>query len=146
MVFVCGGTLPAGVASQGHEELARIVRRHTFVGVVNDTLSLLQHTTKLYLVNHVALGREMFYQQALRLFANMFPFDLEPAPAVRDLALLALDDWPGKQSLTPTQKAAEAEVRPRAVPLVRPSSPECSRAACVGCRVSRACCWRKVQC
>ena len=45
----------AVVTSSAHEDLSRIIRRHVFVGVVTDTTSLIQHGTKLYLVNHVSL-------------------------------------------------------------------------------------------
>lgn len=41
-----------------HEELTEILQRHTFVGIVdvNKCLSLIQHSTKLYLVNHGAIA------------------------------------------------------------------------------------------
>lgn len=45
----------AAVEAAGHEDLTRIIRRHVFVGVVNDTTSLIQHDTRLYLVNHLSL-------------------------------------------------------------------------------------------
>lgn len=39
-------------------ELSEILEKHTFVGIVdlNKCLSLIQHSTKLYLVNHGALA------------------------------------------------------------------------------------------
>lgn len=35
-----------------HPALQAIVREHTFVGVVDEQLSLVQHKTRLVLVNH----------------------------------------------------------------------------------------------
>lgn len=39
-------------------DLTEIIRKHTFVGIVDDyrCLSLIQHATKLYLLNHTALA------------------------------------------------------------------------------------------
>ncbi|KAJ7234636.1 histidine kinase-like ATPase [Mycena haematopus] len=41
-----------------HKQLSEILEKHTFVGIVdlNQCLSLIQHSTKLYLVNHGALA------------------------------------------------------------------------------------------
>ncbi len=41
-----------------HQELTEIVQKHTFVGIVDlaRCLSLIQHSKKLYLVNHGALA------------------------------------------------------------------------------------------
>ena len=35
-----------------HAGLSKLLRRHTYVGMVDDELSIMQHNTKLYLVNH----------------------------------------------------------------------------------------------
>lgn len=39
-------------------DLTEIIKKHTFVGIVDDyrCLSLIQHATKLYLLNHAALA------------------------------------------------------------------------------------------
>lgn len=52
------------------EELTSLLRDHTFVGSIDPELALLQHQTKLYLVNTTALSLEMFYQIMLRDFGN----------------------------------------------------------------------------
>jgi DNA mismatch repair protein MLH1 len=83
--------LRAEVEDAIDRDLIRMVRKHKFVGVVDGELSLVQHDTKLLLVNHVALGRELFYQQALRLFGGMHSFELRPAPLVRDLLSMSLE-------------------------------------------------------
>ncbi|KAG9043599.1 DNA mismatch repair protein [Tulasnella sp. UAMH 9824] len=78
------------VANAGFGE---IVEKHTFVGVVDLklSLSLIQHSTKLYLVNHGSLAEEMFYQLALRQFGNFSRIKLEPPPPIRHLIKLAVD-------------------------------------------------------
>lgn len=40
-----------------------IVRKHTYVGMADETHALLQHGTRLYLLNVSNLSRDMFYQQ-----------------------------------------------------------------------------------
>ena len=41
-----------------HQELTEVIQKHTFVGIVDlaRCLSLIQHSKKLYLVNHGALA------------------------------------------------------------------------------------------
>ena len=43
--------------------LCDILRNHTYVGMADDTLALVQHQTKLYLVNAHQLSCDMFCQQ-----------------------------------------------------------------------------------
>ena len=45
--------------------LAELFSRHTFVGVVNPTFSLVQHQTRLYLVDHCRLSEQLLYQLTL---------------------------------------------------------------------------------
>ena len=59
---------------------------------------------------HRFRSQELFYQQALRLFSNAFPFALEPAPSVVELALVALEDDPEKASLPSEEKQKIAAV------------------------------------
>lgn len=74
-------------------ELGEILAKHTFVGVVDATrcLSLVQHNTRLYLLNHGALAAELFYQLGLRQFGNFSRIRLHPAPELRTLVALAVD-------------------------------------------------------
>lgn len=44
--------------------LGEIVRHHIFVGLADHTLVLVQHGTRLYLLNAQHLSHDMFYQQA----------------------------------------------------------------------------------
>ena len=64
---------------------------HTFVGVVDAEFVLLQHLTKLYLINTTKVTQKFFYQILINDFGNfaMYSFS-EPAP-VFDLAMLGLN-------------------------------------------------------
>lgn len=89
-----------------------ILEKHIFVGIIdlNLSLSLIQRSTKLYLVNHAALSyarlsspqsfeceitystlsEELFYQLGLRQFGNFNKLKLEPPPPIRSLIRLAV--------------------------------------------------------
>ena len=43
--------------------LTELIRNHTYVGLADSVLSLLQHGTRLYLAQTDCITREMFYQQ-----------------------------------------------------------------------------------
>lgn len=47
--------------------LCEVLRKHTFVGMADETLALLQHGTRLYLLNVANLSKDMFYQQVYYL-------------------------------------------------------------------------------
>ncbi|KAJ7275048.1 histidine kinase-like ATPase [Mycena rebaudengoi] len=76
-----------------HKQLSEILEKHTFVGIVDLTkcLSLIQHSTKLYLVNHGALAEELFYQLGLRQFGDFSRMKLQPPPPLRTLVEIAVD-------------------------------------------------------
>ncbi|KAF8189866.1 histidine kinase-like ATPase [Mycena galopus ATCC 62051] len=76
-----------------HKQLSEILEKHTFVGIVdlNKCLSLIQHSTKLYLVNHGALAEEVFYQLGLRQFGNFSRLKLQPPPPLRTLIEIAVE-------------------------------------------------------
>ncbi|KAF8068255.1 Mlh1 [Scenedesmus sp. PABB004] len=57
--------LLADVAAATHGELEQLFRSHTWVGMADDRLALLQHGTRLYLVDVAAVSEDLFYQLAL---------------------------------------------------------------------------------
>ncbi|KAK3765990.1 hypothetical protein RRG08_002233 [Elysia crispata] len=68
-----------------------LLQNHTFVGCVNESHALIQHSTRLYLANTTTLSKEMFYQLLLQEFGNFGVLRLsEPAP-IKELVMLALD-------------------------------------------------------
>lgn len=84
-------SLQEEVQESMHKNLREMFQFHKFVGCVNKEFSLMQHQTKLYLVNTTKLSRELFYQLMIFDFGNYGILRLsEPAP-IYELALLALD-------------------------------------------------------
>ncbi|CAM9309656.1 unnamed protein product [Heterosigma akashiwo] len=74
-----------------HKEMRAMLAKHTFVGVATQTHSLVQHETKLLLINHYEMGKEMFYQLAIRRFGCAPRLHLSRPPAVLPLVRAALD-------------------------------------------------------
>ncbi|KAH9063209.1 DNA mismatch repair protein MutL [Lactarius vividus] len=86
-------TLRDNVKKGKHMELTEILQKHVFVGVVDlvRELSVVQVSTKLYLVNHGALTEELFYQLGLRQFGNFARLKLDPPAPLSPLIKLAVD-------------------------------------------------------
>lgn len=76
-----------------------VLKAHTFVGVIDSYSgrSMLQHGTKLFLVDHNALSEELFYQLGIRQFSNLGRLNLKPAPKVRELLGIAMENEPGAE-------------------------------------------------
>lgn len=89
--------LRAQIAKKQHRNLTDVAQNHTFVGVVDlhKGLSLIQHETRLLLVNHDALIKEFAYQLILRQFGSLRRIKLEPAPSLDDLVRLGLESVQG---------------------------------------------------
>lgn len=94
--------------------LDAIMKGHIFVGIVDTVLcqSMIQHQTKLYLVQHAAIAcvqsrrydqagpfhadfsmcrQELFYQLGLRQFGRFSRINLTPPPRLEKLVRLAVD-------------------------------------------------------
>ncbi|KZO89442.1 hypothetical protein CALVIDRAFT_569915, partial [Calocera viscosa TUFC12733] len=84
--------LRAAVKKGKHSHLAEIIAEHTFVGIASLglCLTLVQSSTKLFLMNHAALSEELFYQLGLMQFGNIGKLTLEPAPSLEELVRLAV--------------------------------------------------------
>ncbi|UZJ53980.1 hypothetical protein CBS101457_003300 [Exobasidium rhododendri] len=80
------------VKSKRHHGLSSLFQDYTLVGVADTTkfLALLQHGTKLYLVQYGNLMQEAAYQTLLRQFGSLPPIRLSPAPLLSDLIEAAL--------------------------------------------------------
>ncbi|KAH6909546.1 DNA binding protein [Coprinopsis sp. MPI-PUGE-AT-0042] len=85
--------LRSAVTKAKHKQLADILEKHIFVGIVDleRSVSLLQHSTNLYLVNHASIAEEMFYQLGLRQFGDFARLKLEPPPSLRRLLEIAIE-------------------------------------------------------
>ncbi|XP_064613647.1 LOW QUALITY PROTEIN: DNA mismatch repair protein Mlh1-like [Liolophura sinensis] len=74
-----------------HTGIRDLLQNHKFVGCVSEDLALVQHGTKLHLVNTSVLSKELFYQIMMYDFGNFGILRLsEPAP-IYELSMLALD-------------------------------------------------------
>ena len=63
-------SLRANIQANRHIKLSEMLAHHVFVGIVdlNRGLSLMQHSTRLYLVNHIALASvDTFFAHDQRL-------------------------------------------------------------------------------
>ncbi|CAM9555150.1 unnamed protein product [Laminaria digitata] len=83
--------------TQAHKGLTQMLKKYTFVGMVDLHLSLVQFNTKLVLVNHTELRREIpftkeaFFQMTLRRFGVMPRLPLATPLPVLPLIRAALD-------------------------------------------------------
>ncbi|KAL1752364.1 hypothetical protein FB107DRAFT_220046 [Schizophyllum commune] len=85
-------TMRKEIEAARHQQLTEIIEKHIFVGIVDltKTLSLLQHSTRLYLVNHCSLAEELFYQLGVRQFGDFSRMKLSPPPSLRTLVQLGI--------------------------------------------------------
>ena len=86
--------LRAEVRADIHEDMTAIFSEMVWVGVVDyhERLCLIQHLTKLYLVDYGAVAFELFYQVGLSEFGNFGAITLTPPISVRELISLESDD------------------------------------------------------
>uniref|UniRef100_A0A3Q3WPT4 DNA mismatch repair protein MLH1 n=1 Tax=Mola mola TaxID=94237 RepID=A0A3Q3WPT4_MOLML len=83
--------LRAEISENAHTGLQEMLQSHSFVGCVNPQWTLIQHHTKLYLLNSTNLSQELFYQILIYDFGNFGILRLSTPAPLYDLAMLALD-------------------------------------------------------
>ncbi|KAF2885086.1 hypothetical protein ILUMI_21089 [Ignelater luminosus] len=74
-----------------HMSLRELFAQHVFVGCVDSTQALVQHSTKLYLCNTQKIMQELFYQFIVYNFQNFNVINLSDPLSIKELALIALD-------------------------------------------------------
>lgn len=74
-----------------HSILRELFSQHVFVGCIDTTRALLQHSTKLYLCNTKKIMEELFYQILLYNFGNFGKIKFSKPLSILQLALTALD-------------------------------------------------------
>ncbi|KAJ3610423.1 hypothetical protein NHX12_022515 [Muraenolepis orangiensis] len=79
------------VSENTHKGLQEMLNNHSFVGCVNPQWSLIQHHTKLYLLNTTKLSQELFHQILIYDFGNFGVLRLSSPAPLYDLAMLALE-------------------------------------------------------
>ena len=83
--------LRRSIDEKEYSALKDLLEDHIFVGCIDRSQALIQHNTKLYLVNTTNLTKELFYQIIIFNFGNFGYMRLtNPAP-IFDLALMALE-------------------------------------------------------
>uniref|UniRef100_A0A3B4YQ56 MutL homolog 1, colon cancer, nonpolyposis type 2 (E. coli) n=1 Tax=Seriola lalandi dorsalis TaxID=1841481 RepID=A0A3B4YQ56_SERLL len=83
--------LRAEITENSHKGLQEMLQNHSFVGCVNPQWTLIQHHTKLYLLNTTKLSQELFYQILTYDFGNFGVLRLSTPAPLYDLAMLALE-------------------------------------------------------
>ncbi|TNN46445.1 DNA mismatch repair protein Mlh1 [Liparis tanakae] len=83
--------LRAETVENAHRGLQEMLQAHSFVGCVTPQWTLIQHLTKLYLLNCTKLSQELFQQIVIYDFGNLGVLRLSTPAPLYDLAMLALD-------------------------------------------------------
>ena len=91
-----------------HEGLERILRNHTFVGIIDSTYCSVQYGTKLLLLDYNILLYHLFYQFALRKFGEMPRIILGSPVPIREYVLSAL--YSSESGWKDVEKEVEKEV------------------------------------
>ena len=88
--------------------LCQTMREHAFVGHVKSNSVLLQHRTKLMLVNMSSLSTDLMHQQVISNYKNFSSITIEDAPKVDELLMVGLESREAKGKL---QQEDENKVR-----------------------------------
>ena len=83
--------LRKAIDEKEHSAMKTLLEDHIFVGCVDRSQALIQHSTKLYIVNTAKLSKELFYQIIIFNFGNFGYMRLSSPAPIYDLALLALE-------------------------------------------------------
>ncbi|KAJ2124104.1 DNA mismatch repair protein [Coemansia sp. RSA 720] len=74
---------------RAHTDLTQVLSEHTFVGFVDDRRALIQHQTRLYMVDYCKISYHLFYHRFMFDFMNFGRLVLQPAPSIYELAMMA---------------------------------------------------------
>ena len=74
-----------------HKGLGSVLKKHVFVGIVDDDYSLIQYETKLFILNHSILAEEYFYQTVVFNFNYFYKLEIPSRPKIKDLISIGLD-------------------------------------------------------
>ncbi|KAI9322625.1 DNA mismatch repair protein Mlh1 [Dichotomocladium elegans] len=101
--------LRKAVKRSENQAMTNILRNHTFVGCVDDTLALIQHDVDLYLINFSEFSEELFYQVVLAEFGNFGTLKLENPICIADSIEVALEVEEARGSL-PSNLQSKSEI------------------------------------
>lgn len=88
-----------GFRKDKDSRLERILKRHTYVGAVDEEYSLLQVDTQLLLIHHSRLLHQLFYQLVFRQFAELSTLVLDPPLPLLPLLSTAVHECEGRETL-----------------------------------------------
>jgi DNA mismatch repair protein MLH1 len=94
-----------------HPGLVAVLRKHVFVGVIDDDYSLLQYQTKMFMFNHSLLADELFYQTAILNFGNFYVLEVPNRPKLKNL--LGIGIGLGKQVMVASTQEESSETDER---------------------------------
>jgi len=97
------------IFTEGHKGLQEVFQNHTWVGCVDTTWALIQHQTKLYLLNVPTISKAFMYERVFKGFSNHPKMSLSSSPRLKDLLLIALDSPQGGWRPEEGDKATYAE-------------------------------------
>lgn len=84
--------LRQSILDRMHRGITEVFRDHTFVGIVDSRLALVQHQIRLYMINYREASRLLFEQLALKVFSNCGRIHLSPPMPIAELLAIALED------------------------------------------------------
>lgn len=96
------------IEHKSHVGLCQTMREHAFVGHVKANSVLLQHRTKLMLVNMSFLSEDLMYQQVISNYMSFNSIAIEDAPKVSELLMIGLDSREARGEL---EEEYESKVR-----------------------------------
>ncbi|KAI5711781.1 hypothetical protein M8J76_014772 [Diaphorina citri] len=107
------------IEKQKSSQLCEVFRKLSFVGCATPCMCLIQHETKLYIVNVTYVLEELFYQLMLHDFGNFGVFRFENPVSIKELLLISLDlpdsGWdPGNGSKSEVAESASQFLLSRA--------------------------------
>lgn len=74
------------------KDLKSILKEHVFIGMLDDTLVLIQHKTKLYSIDLAILTYELFYRKLLKNFKNHKEIiQIDSEPKISEMIFLGLN-------------------------------------------------------
>lgn len=86
--------LRSEIRQNAQSDLTQILKSHTFVGILDAEFALIQHDTKLILVNYFALSEDLFYEIVIEEFGNFgrleLDSDIEKPPSIHHLMTIAV--------------------------------------------------------
>jgi DNA mismatch repair protein MLH1 len=97
--YVSVQSLFTELKSHRHEGLEKILKQHTFVGLIDYTYCSIQFGTRLLLLDHSTLLRHLFYQLVIRRFSEMPRIILGKPLSIKDYVLAALNSPEGQWSI-----------------------------------------------